>query len=198
MLIVRDLLVEPKRFTDLQRGLPGIPSSVLTTRLKELESAGVVRRRLLPRPSGIAYELTEYGQELEPVVVAFGRWGAKSLGDPREGETVTPDSMVMALRSTFRPEAARGLQAHYEVRLGEIVLSAIVNEDVLDVKAGSRPDPDCVITAGPAIRMLMAGEVTPAQAIADGFVSVAGDRALFDRFGAMFRIDPKPVLEPSR
>lgn len=198
MLIVRDLLVEPKRFTDLQRGLPGIPSSVLTTRLKELEGAGVVRRRLLPRPGGVAYELTEYGQELEPVVVAFGRWGAKSLGDPREGETVTPDSMVMALRTTFRPEAARGLRAHYEVRLGEIVLSAIVNDGALDVKAGSRPDPDCIIEAGPAIRMLMAGEVSAAQAIADGFVSVGGDRTLFDRFAAIFRIDPKPVLEPSR
>src|SRR5580704_6846456 len=109
LLIVRDLVVEPKRFTDLQRGLPGIPSNVLASRLKELEQAGVVRRRVLPRPSGsVVYELTEYGKELEEIVMAFGRWGAKSLGDPRPDETVTVDSMVMALRSTFRTAAATG------------------------------------------------------------------------------------------
>ena len=68
LLIVRDLLIEPKRFTDLQRGLPGIPSNVLTSRLKELEAANVVTRRVLPRPAGsIVYELTDYGRELEDV-----------------------------------------------------------------------------------------------------------------------------------
>src|SRR5450755_253989 len=78
LLIVRDLLVGPKRFTDLHRGLSGIPTNVLTDRLKELEQVGIVRRRLLPRPAGsIVYELTEYGQELEDVVLRFGLWGAK-------------------------------------------------------------------------------------------------------------------------
>ncbi|MFN2460621.1 MAG: winged helix-turn-helix transcriptional regulator, partial [Candidatus Velthaea sp.] len=102
LLIVRDLLVEPKRFTDLLRGLPGIPSNILTARLKELEHGGIVRRRLLPRPArGVVYELTEYGRELEPVVIELGRWGAKNLGDPRLDETVTADSLVTALRTTF-------------------------------------------------------------------------------------------------
>src|SRR6516225_10062018 len=83
-LIVRDLLIGPRRFTDLHRGLPGIPTNVLTARLKELEEAGVVRRRVLPRPEGsVVYELTEYGRELEPTVVELGRWGAKTLGDAR-------------------------------------------------------------------------------------------------------------------
>src|ERR1700736_888902 len=104
MLIVRDLLVSPKRFTDLHRGFPRIPTNVLASRLKELETAGVVRRRLLPRPAGsIIYELTEYGAELEDTVVHLGRWGAKSLGDPRCEEIITADSLVMAMRSTFRP-----------------------------------------------------------------------------------------------
>src|SRR5215470_4843058 len=84
MLVIRDLLVSPKRFTDLHNGLPGIPTNVLTARLKELEQAGVIQRRVLPRPTGsVIYELTEYGAELENVVVQLGRWGAKSLGDPR-------------------------------------------------------------------------------------------------------------------
>src|SRR4030088_766323 len=81
LLIVRDLLIGPKRFTDLLRGLPGIPSNVLTARLKELEDAGVVRRRVLARPArAVVYELTEYGLELDAAVVELGRWGAKNLG----------------------------------------------------------------------------------------------------------------------
>src|SRR5688572_3869489 len=80
MLIVRDLLVSPKRYTDLREGLPRIPTNILSVRLKELEDAGVVRRRVLPRPSGsVVYALTDYGTELEDIVLALGRWGAKSL-----------------------------------------------------------------------------------------------------------------------
>src|SRR5581483_912985 len=107
LLVVRDLLVGPKRFSDLQRGLPKIPSNILTARLKELEAAGVIERRAQPRPAGgVAYQLTDDGRELEEAVVAFGRWGAKHLGAPREDEIVTDDSMAMALRTIFRGEQA--------------------------------------------------------------------------------------------
>src|SRR5579862_7272445 len=106
-LIVRNLLVEPKRFTDLEQGLPGVPSNILAARLKNLEEAGIIRRRILPRPErAIVYELTEYGLELESVVYELGRWGAKALDAPRDGEVVTADALVTALRSTFQPEAA--------------------------------------------------------------------------------------------
>src|SRR3712207_8023400 len=77
LLIVRDLLLGPKRFTDLRRGLPRVPSNVLSARLKELEQSGIVRRRVLPPPAASAvYELTPYGQELEDIVLRLGRWGA--------------------------------------------------------------------------------------------------------------------------
>src|ERR1700736_4345674 len=133
MLVVRDLLVGPKRFTDLLRGLPGIPSNVLTARLKELENAGIARRRVLARPSrAVVYELTEYGLQLEPVVVELGRWGAKNLGDPRPDETVTVDSLITALRTTFHPAAARRFRAGYELRVGEIVLHARVHNGRVD------------------------------------------------------------------
>lgn len=105
LLIVRDLAVGPKRFTDLRQGLPKIPTNVLSTRLKELEQSDVVRRRVLPRPAAaVVYELTEYGRGLEDIVIRLGRWGARTLGEPRQDEIVTPDSMIMALRATFRPE----------------------------------------------------------------------------------------------
>jgi DNA-binding HxlR family transcriptional regulator len=193
LLVVRDLLVEPKRFTDLLRGLPGIPSNVLTARLKELESAGVARRRVLPRPSrAVVYELTEYGLELEPVVVELGRWGAKNLGDPRPDETITVDSLITALRSTFRPEASRGFRAGYELRVGEIVLHARVDDGRVDVAEGSLPGADLTIEAGPGIRAVMAGELSPADAVASGTVHLSGDAELLSRFAEIFRIEPMP------
>ncbi len=194
LLIVRDLLVGPKRFTDLQHGLPGIPSNVLTARLKELEAAGVVRRRVLPRPArGVVYELTEYGAELEEIVVGLGRWGAKSMGDPRAEETITVDSLIMALRTTFRSEAARGFRAGYELRAGEIVFHARIDDGTIEVAAGPLPHPNLVIEGGPALKLLMAREMTAAQALAGGLVRVEGDPKLLDRFVEMFRIDPLPA-----
>ncbi|MDB5092280.1 MAG: transcriptional regulator [Candidatus Eremiobacteraeota bacterium] len=193
LLVVRDLLVGPKRFTDLLRGLPGIPSNVLTARLKELESAGVAQRRVLPRPSrAVVYELTEYGMELEPVVVELGRWGAKNLGDPRPDETITADSLITALRTTFHPEAARGFRAGYELRVGEMVLHARVDDGRVQVAEGSLPDADLAIAAGPGIRALMAGEVSPADAIENGIVRVTGDPKLLARFAEIFHIEPMP------
>lgn len=193
MLVIRDLLVGPRRFTDLLRGLPGIPSNVLTARLKELEAAGVVRRRLQPRPSrGVAYELTEYGAELESVVIALGRWGAKTLGDPRPDETVTQDSLITALRTTFRPDAARGLHATFALRVGPCALHARVDDGRVTVAGGAPADADVTIDAGPGIRALMAGEIGPDDAIAHGIARVTGDASLFARFAEIFRIDPLP------
>ena len=192
MLIVRDLLVGPKRFTDLHRGLRGIPTNVLTARLKELEEAGVIRRRVLPRPAGsIIYELSEYGLELEDVVVQLGRWGAKSLEGPRCDEIVTADSLIMALRTIFRPEAAGKLRASYELRLGEIVLHAQVDGAKLAVAEGPLPDADLIVETGPAIKELFTGETSPAEALANGSVRIHGNPDLLERFADIFRIEAK-------
>ena len=193
LLIVRDLLVGPRRFTDLRQGLPRIPTNVLSERLKELEHAGVVRRRVLPRPAAsVVYELTDYGSQLDDVVMRLGLWGAQSLGEPGPEEIITPDSMTMALRSTFRPEAARGLNVRYELRLGEIVLHARVTNGRLVVGEGPLADADLVIDAGPGIKALFAGDVTPSQAIDSGILRVTGDPALLERFAELFQIPPRP------
>jgi len=189
LLIIRDLLVGPKRFTDLRRGLPRIPSNILSDRLKELEDAGVVQRRVLPRPAGsIVYELTEYGGDLEDAVLALGRWGAQSLGDPRPGEIITVDSVIMAMRTTFRPDAAKDLRASYELRLGDVILNMKIEDGSLRVAEGSLPEADLIIEAGPAIKTLMAREVTPAEAIANGLVRLTGNAELLGRFVEIFRI----------
>src|SRR5262249_19104128 len=87
LLIVRGLLVGPKRYKDLLDGLPGIGTNLLAARLKELEKVGVVRRTVLPPPAGsTVYELTESGQALEPVVMALGRWGVRLMDEPHDGE----------------------------------------------------------------------------------------------------------------
>src|SRR6478736_1442629 len=133
MLVVRDLILGPKRFTELRHGLPRIPSNILSARLKELEESGIVRRRILPRPaSGVVYELTPYGAELEEALLRFGRWGAKSLGDPQPDDVVTGDSLVLALRATFEPDAARDMDVCYELSVGPVVIHAAVRDGALD------------------------------------------------------------------
>jgi DNA-binding HxlR family transcriptional regulator len=189
LLIVRDLLVGPRRYTDLRRGLPRIPTNILSARLKELERTGVVSRRVLPRPDGsIVYELTEYGNQLEDIVLRLGRWGARSLGEPRPDEIVTPASLIMAMRTTFHREAAEGLTVGYELRVGDIVLHIRIDNGSLKVAEGALPDADLVIETGPALGALMAREITPADAIAGGIVRLTGDPALLDRFVELFYI----------
>lgn len=189
LLIVRDLLVSPKRYTDLRAGLPRIPTNILSDRLKELERSGVVRRRILPRPEGsIVYELTEYGAELEDVVIELGRWGAQALAEPGEDEIVTPDSLVMALRTTFQPDAAAGLHVGYELHIADIVLHARVDDGMLRAAPGPLPDADLVIEPGTALRALMTGELDPGEAIAGGHVQLTGDPELLARFAELFRI----------
>lgn len=199
LLIVRDLLVGPRRFTDLRAGLPRIPTNVLSTRLKELELTGVVRRRVLPRPAGsVVYELTDYGAGLEDVVLALGRWGARTLREAGPEDIVTTDSLVMALRSTFRPEAAGDLRLGVELRVGDIVVHARVADRAVHAAAGPLPGADLVIETGPVLRALMAGEVGPDEVLADGAVRLlTGDPALLHRFAEVFHIPARPAALPA-
>ena len=194
LLVIRDLLPGPKRFTDLRNGLPRIPTNILSARLKELEASGVVQRRLLPRPQGsVVYELTDYGRELDDVVLRLGLWGAKSLGQPRPDDIVTTDSLIMALRATFRRDAAAGLRLGYEVRVGDIIVHALVDDGEVEVEQGGLPRPDLVIDTGPELRALLAGELGLSEAVAGGAVRLTGDPALLDRFVQVFHIPPPPA-----
>ena len=197
LLIVRDLLVGPRRYTDLKQGLPRIPTNILSTRLKELQEGGVVRRVPLSN-CGLVYELTPYGRSFEPIMLALGRWGFQAMGDPEEGDVVTPDSLTMALRTAFQPDAAE--DAEYELHVGDVALRASVRDGVLSVAqlAPSAPpvggrlpdgDPDAVIVAGPGIRRLIGGEITPAEAVAQDVVAVVrGEGSWLDAFAATFHI----------
>lgn len=187
LLIVRDLLVGPRRYGELAAGLPRIPSNILAARLKELQEAGVIRR--LPRSRVIIYDLTPYGRELEPVVLALGAWGFKAMGEPRPEQVVTPDSMTVALRTAFRPDIAAGLPATaYGARFDRAELLIRVDGPRLDVHRGDGPA-DLAFAAGPGIRRLIAGELAPGQAIRTGVVEVLHGRSeLLERFAATFHL----------
>jgi len=187
LLIVRDLLVGPRRYGELAAGLPRIPSNVLAARLKELQEAGVIRRA--PRSRVIVYELTPYGRELEPLVLGLGAWGFKALGDPREEQVVTPDAMTIALRTAFRAQIAASLPATaYAARLGPAELLIRVDGPELDVRRGDGPV-DLAFAAGPGIRRLISGELAPRLAIESGVVEVLrGPGELLGRFADTFHL----------
>ncbi|MGW9136194.1 winged helix-turn-helix transcriptional regulator [Streptomyces sp. NPDC055681] len=190
VLIVRNLLSGPQRYTDLRRGLPAIPTNVLSTRLKQLEEAGLATRRALPHPErAVVYELTDYGRDLEPALIALGRWGARTMTEPRPGEAITAESVAMSFRTTYRPETAEGATAGFEVRMGEFTIRLQVTNGALTVGIGAHPAPDLVIErlSGHPVRELMGGSRTPDEVLADGSVRVEGDPALLGRFAEMFR-----------
>jgi DNA-binding HxlR family transcriptional regulator len=187
LLIVRDLLVGPRRYGELAAGLPRIPSNILATRLKELQAAGVIRRA--PRSRVIVYELTPYGRELEPVVLALGAWGFKAMGDARDEQVITPDSMTIDLRTAFQPTVALELPATaYAARLGEAELFIRVDGSALDVSRSDGPV-DIAFATGPAIHRLISGELAPLRAIETGEVEVLRGRGeLLDRFASTFHL----------
>ncbi|OMH32445.1 helix-turn-helix domain-containing protein [Tersicoccus sp. Bi-70] len=187
MLIVRDLLVGPRRYGELAAGLPRIPTNILAARLKELQAAGVLRRA--PRSRVIVYELTAFGRELEPVVLALGAWGFKAMGEAREEQIITPDSMTIDLRTAFRPQVALALPpTAYAAHVGEAELLIRVDGTALDVARGDGPA-DLAFAAGPAIHRLISGELAPDRAIDTGAVEVLHGRGdLLGRFAHTFHL----------
>jgi DNA-binding HxlR family transcriptional regulator len=143
LLVVRELLLGPKRFTDLRTGLPRVSPDVLAQRLRELEDAGVVRRDHLPPPAAShVYELTERGRELEPVILALGRWGSR---EPPNDGPLGPDAAVIALMTMF----AGDLEGTYELRLDGHVFTLRAADGRLDAARGPATNPTATIEGRP-------------------------------------------------
>lgn len=192
LLVVRELLLGPKRFTDLRAGLPHASPNILSERLRGLERAGVVHRRKLPPPVAIqVYELTEWGRELEPVVTQLGAWGARSPVPPEHRE-IGPDSIVLALRSLFDAEAAQGLEASYELRIGGETFAVRVADGELALGRGEVDDPALAIEADPGtLAALLTGQLPLEDALDSGAASIKGTGKEAKRFLALFPM-PKP------
>ncbi|MFE6617056.1 winged helix-turn-helix transcriptional regulator [Amycolatopsis sp. NPDC057786] len=196
LLVIRDLVLGPKRFDQLQQGLPKIPMSILSTRLNELERHGVVQRRVLSQlDAGVVYELTEYGSDLDQVVLQLGLWGARSLSDPTADDLFTLDSAVLSLYTTFQPDAALGVRCAFELHYGgEMVIHAVIEDGELTAGEGPHPDPDLVIEPrGPVMLKLLNGEMDAASALTSGAVAVKGDPDKLELFTRMFHIPSAPT-----
>ncbi|MDQ4030517.1 MAG: winged helix-turn-helix transcriptional regulator [Actinomycetota bacterium] len=191
LLIVRDLLNGPRRYTDLLGGLPGIGTNILATRLRDLEEAGVIRKEKLPPPAAsTVYELTEYGRELEEAIHALGRWGARSLGPPPHDCPLPEEWLVGGARAMFDPIAAAGISELYEVRSGDEVASIRIDHGRIEASTGPAVDPDAVIELEPgSLFRLASRELSPADAVAWGLVRVDGDQAALERFITAFNFE---------
>jgi len=172
LLVVRELMHGPRRYTDLVEGLPGIGTNILATRLRDLETHGVVTRRTLPPPAASRiYELTDYGRALRPVVRELALWGARSLGPPTPGSGLFDGWVANALDIALAAVAPEG---SFEFRVGDEVASLVDGE----VRREPVDDPDVVVEADPAALYAMFVE----QRL--DAVRVTGDRDLLERLVA--------------
>lgn len=188
LLLIRELLLGPRRYKDLLAGLPGIGTNLLAERLRTLGELGIVGRRVLPPPAGsTVYELTELGQALEPAVIELGRWGAHFLGAPGERDAMQPGWFFVSIRATFRPQLAARLRESYEFRIAGETFHVVIDEGRLSVGQGAAAAPAVVVTTDlETFVALLAQRLDPADAVAAGVVEVEGAAAALLRFVEIF------------
>jgi len=182
LLVVRELMQGPQRYTDLVEHLRGIGTNVLAARLRDLEAAGIVGKRVLPPPAASrVYELTAYGQGLKPALRELALWGARSLGPPTETDELFPGWLRNALDVVLAPLAPRG---RFVFHVDDEVASIVEGEAV----AGAAEEPDVVVTGDPpAIFCMLVDRRLD-------LVSVEGDRELLEQ---LLDAAPRPVELPA-
>lgn len=185
LLIVRELLFGPKRFTDLRGGLPDASPNVLSQRLRELEGSGVVRRSA---GGAATYELTEWGQDLHPILRSLGVWGARSAHRP--AGALGPDALMVALEATFQPDRAGDGAARITIELGAASFTAQLGSGALSIHRGAAPSPDAVISTDAAsLRAVVFGD----QRLEESAVEISGDRRVARR---LLRCFARPAHDP--
>ena len=178
LLVVRELMHGPKRYTDLVDHLPGIGTNILASRLRDLEACGIVAKRTLPPPAASrVYELTDYGRELKSVMRELALWGARSLGPPTDDAELFPGWLANAVDVVLAPLAPRG---RFEFRCGDDVASLVDGE----AQAEAIEEPDVVVTGDAEGFFYLFTERR-----FDG-VAVEGDGALLEQ---LLDVAPKPV-----
>jgi DNA-binding HxlR family transcriptional regulator len=196
LLVVREMLLGPKRFNDLRTDLPGVSPTVLAQRLRELDQAGIVRRRRLPPPACVRiYELTDRGRALEPVVYALGRWAVTSPRMPMDAP-LSNDATVLSMGVLFDPQAARGQTVRLNLRLGEHRFRVCVVDGRLDLARGMAECPDATVdtdvrTLGAVLRRTR----MLADVLANGKFRIHGDAAAVHHLLVLFA--PPLAASPS-
>ena len=193
LLIVRELMLGPKRFTDLRAGMPGASADILAQRLRELTESGVVRRKRLPPPAGSdVYELTEWGADLEPVVTLLGQWGSRSASlNPAADSSV--DSLVLSLRALFNPQAAQGFSATIVLSLNDNRFIIEIADGQLHVSRGEAERPSATLdTDRSTLAAMLYGGHSLDDAVRAGEAAVGGETAVIARFLRLFPL-PAPA-----
>ncbi len=195
LLVVRELLEGPKRYTDLAAGLPGVSTNILAARLRDLEAGGIVQKRKLPPPAAsTVYELTAYGAQLEEVVYAMARWGVRSLGPPGPEDELEPDWGLNAFPALFNPTAAGGMRGTYVLRISDDVFTVALADGRVSAVLGAHPEADLDATFDMETFFgLASGELAPADAIEQGLVELRGDVECLERFFQAFSYAPRIV-----
>jgi len=189
LMIIRELMLGPKRFTDLRTGLPHVGPDVLSQRLRDLEQSGVLVRRKLPPPAASqVYELTEWGRELEPVLHALGRWGARAPSAP-EGTGMSFDAHLLSFQTLFDPELAEGFEAALQLVVDEQPFRAVVSGGELALERGEVAEPDAVLTGNVGTMLAVAHG---RESLQSAEIVIEGDRAAVKRFFGLF-----PLPEPA-
>lgn len=185
LLIIRELLIGPRRFKDLLQGLPCISTNLLAERLKTLEQQGIICQRVLPPPAGsTVYELTALGRSLERPILELGRWGAQLLPDSLDGiELPSLGSIAVAMKAFFRPDRAMNIDETYALQFEEESLQVQIKQGEITVQQGAYQRSDAVFhTNMPAFLGLFTGRITPEDAISGGLVRIEGDPQALSRF----------------
>jgi DNA-binding HxlR family transcriptional regulator len=195
LLVVRELIEGPKRYTDLVAGVPGVSTNILATRLRELEQSGVVRKRKLPPPAAsTVYELTEYGAELEEVVYALARWGVRTLGPPGPDDDLEPDWGLNAFPALFNPSCANDLSGTYVLRISDDTFTVSLSNGRVGVELGAAEEADFEASFDMETFFgLTSGELRPAEAVEQGHVELEGEIDTFERFFQAFNYAPRLV-----
>lgn len=195
LLVMRELMFGPKRFSDLRADLPGVSANVLTQRLEGLEEAGILRKTKLPPPASVqVYELTEWGHESEPILQALGRWAARSpKHDP--GLPISTTSFLLSLRTMMDHDRSHGLRAVIGLRLEGEDFTAHLEDGQIRIERGAAPNADLYFESSP--RMLAAaiyGGQPLAALESANLVTITGDRALAEKFVTLFPLPGKAPL----
>ena len=190
LLVLREMMLGARRFSELRADLPGLSANTLSQRLAELEERGLVLRKRLPPPASVqVYAATEWGLEAEPIVQALGRWAARS---PRHDPTLplSAVSILLSFRTMISAERARGFDGRIGFLFGDETYLARVRKGRITVARDDLANADAVITAAPTALAAVVYGGAPLDLIA-----IAGDRALATRFLTLFVLPPKAVAE---
>lgn len=193
LMIIRELMFGPRRFSDLRASLPGISAKVLTERLASLEEAGALQREKLPPPAAVqVYGLTAWGQAAEPALQTLGRWAAMHSGhDPLL--PLSPVSLMLSMRTMFNPAKAVGMRARIGfVVAGEQFLAALANGE-LPIKRGHAGQGQAIIRAPDAsvVAGLLYAKLPAEQLEREAGLVIEGDRELALRYAAIFALPDK-------